>query len=143
MAASACQLLLHTQCNHLESRAFPLKTPCTVSMLLRSLVMCNCHFPGKVQFEVRAEGGEDEGGMGVSSIKINGVEHCPRKVGHNVVVLDLVGDVVAAKNFNTNSGEGPAMKQFLDQLPEDHVVLVASQGISGREQGMYVHWFLA
>lgn len=90
---------------------------------------------GKVQFEVRAEGGEDEGGMGVSSIKINGVEHCPKKVGHNVVVLDPIGEVVAAKNFNTNSGEGPAMKQFLDQLPEDHVVLVASQGVSGREQG--------
>lgn len=90
---------------------------------------------GKVQFEVRAEGGEDEGGMGVSSIKVNGVEHCPRKVGHNVVVLDPVGEVVASKNFNTNAGEGVAMGQFLNQLPEDHVVLVATQGINGREQG--------
>ena len=87
---------------------------------------------------MRAEGGEDEGGMGVSSIKVNGVEHCPRKVGHNVVVLDPIGEVVAAKNFNTNAGEGPAMKQFLDQLPEDHVVLVATQGVNGREQGMYI-----
>lgn len=92
--------------------------------------------PGKVQFEVRAEGGEDEGGMGVSSIKVNGVEHCPRKVGHNVVVLDPVGEVVASKNFNTNAGEGVAMGQFLNQLPEDHVVLVATQGINGREQGI-------
>ena len=90
---------------------------------------------GKVQFEVRAEGGEDEGGMGVSSIKVNGVEHCPRKVGHNVVVLDPTGEVFAAKNFNTNAGEGPALGQFLDQLPEDHVVLVATQGVNGREQG--------
>ena len=93
-----------------------------------------------MQFEVRAEGGEDEGGMGVSSIKVNGVEHCPRKVGHNVVVLDPIGDVVAAKNFNTNAGEGPALGQFLDQLPEDHVVLVATQGVNGREQGMLIDY---
>ena len=143
MATSAYQLLLHTEYGHLRRQAFPIETPRTVFMLSKSLIMCNCRIPGKVQFEVRAEGGEDEGGMGVSSIKINGVEHCPKKVGHNVVVLDPIGEVVAAKNFNTNSGEGPAMKQFLDQLPEDHVVLVASQGVSGREQGMYVHWFLA
>ena len=90
---------------------------------------------GKVQFEVRAEGGEDEGGMGTASIKVNGVEHCPRKVGHNVVVLDPSGDVCAVKNFNTNAGEGPALGQFLDQLPEDHVVLVATQGVNGKEQG--------
>lgn len=87
---------------------------------------------------MRAEGGEDEGGMGVSSIKVNGEEHCPRKVGHNVVVLDPIGEVVAAKNFNTNAGEGPALGQFLDQLPEDHVVLVATQGVNGREQGMLI-----
>ncbi|PFX19617.1 Catenin alpha-2 [Stylophora pistillata] len=90
---------------------------------------------GKLQFEVRAEGGEDEGGMGVSSIKVNGVEHCPRKPGHNVVVLDPIGDVYAVRNFNTNSGEGPAMGQFLNQLPEDHVVLVATQELTSREQG--------
>ena len=93
---------------------------------------------GKVQFEVRAEGGEDEGGMGTASIKVNGVEHCPRKVGHNVVVLDPSGDVCAVKNFNTNAGEGPALGQFLDQLPEDHVVLVATQGVNGKEQGEIV-----
>ena len=93
------------------------------------------YFVGKVQFEVRADGGEDEGGMGEASIKVNGVEHCPKKVGHNVVVLDPTGDVVAAKNFNTNSGEGLALGKFLDELPEDHVVLVATQGVNGREQG--------
>ncbi|XP_020626915.1 catenin alpha-2-like [Orbicella faveolata] len=90
---------------------------------------------GRLQFEVRAEGGEDEGGMGVASIKVNGVEHCPKKPGHNIVVLDPIGDVYAARNFNTNSGEGAAMGQFLDELPEDHVVLVATQGLTSREQG--------
>ena len=84
---------------------------------------------------MRAEGGEDEGGMGVSSIKVNGVEHCPRKPGHNVVVLDPIGDVYAVRNFNTNAGEGPAMGQFFNQLPEDHVVLVATQELRSREQG--------
>ncbi|KAJ7385581.1 Catenin alpha-1 [Desmophyllum pertusum] len=73
--------------------------------------------------------------MGVSSIKVNGVEHCPKKPGHNVVVLDPIGEVYATRNFNTNAGEGSAMGQFLDQLPEDHVVLVASQGLTSREQG--------
>ena len=89
---------------------------------------------------MRAEGGEDEGGMGVSSIKVNGVEHCPRKPGHNVVVLDPIGDVYAVRNFNTNSGEGPAMGQFLNQLPEDHVVLVATQELTSREQGKGSSW---
>lgn len=84
---------------------------------------------------MRAEGGEDEGGMGVASIKVNGVEHCPKKPGHNIVVLDPIGDIYAARNFNTNSGEGAAMGQFLDDLPEDHVVLVATQGLTSREQG--------
>ena len=84
---------------------------------------------------MRAEGGEDEGGMGVSSIKVNGVEHCPKKPGHNIVVLDPIGEVYAARNFNTNAGEGTAMGQFLDQLPEDHVVLVATQGLTSKEQG--------
>ena len=92
---------------------------------------------GKVQFEVRAEGGEDEGGMGVASIKVNGVEHCPQKPGHNVVVLDPTGEVYEAKNFNTNSGEGPALGKYLDNLPEDHVVLIATQGVTGREQGKW------
>ena len=71
----------------------------------------------------------------MASIKVNGVEHCPKKPGHNVVVLDPIGDVYAARNFNTNGGEGAAMGQFLDQLPEDHVVLVATQGITSKEQG--------
>ena len=81
-----------------------------------------------MQFEVRGEGGDDEGGMGTASIRVNGQEYCPKKRGHNVVVLDPCGEVVAAKVFNTNSAyEARAMAQFLDGLPEDHVVLSATQ----------------
>ena len=90
---------------------------------------------GKVQFEVLADGGEDEGGIGEASIKVNGVDYCPKKPGHNIVVLDPTGEVVVAKNFNTNAGQGAAMGQFLDEIPEEHVVLIATQGVTSKEQG--------
>ena len=90
---------------------------------------------GKVQFRVLADGGEDEGGVGVATIEVNGVDYCTKKPGHNVVVLDPTGEVVVAKNFNTNAGQGKAMAQFLDEIPEEHVVLIATQGVNGKEQG--------
>ncbi|KAK3704830.1 hypothetical protein QZH41_005032 [Actinostola sp. cb2023] len=90
---------------------------------------------GKVQFALRGEGGNDEGGLGRASIVVNGIEYCPNKPGHNVVVLDPTGELVEVKNFNTNAGEGPDMARFLDALPDDHVVLVASQDLNGKEQG--------
>lgn len=91
---------------------------------------------GKVQFALRGEGGDDEGGLGRASIVVNGMEYCPNKPGHNIVVLDPVGEMVEVKNFNTNAGEGPEMARFLDSLPDDHVVLVASQDLNGKEQGI-------
>lgn len=55
------------------------------------------------------EGGEDEGGMGVVFIKVNGVEYCFKKFGYNIVVFDLIGDVYVVRNFNINFGEGVVM----------------------------------
>ena len=70
--------------------------------------------------------------MGVASIKVNGVEYCHKRVGHNVVVLDPAGEFVASENFDTTAPEGGvAMGKFLDELPEDHIVLVATQETTG------------
>jgi hypothetical protein len=71
--------------------------------------------------------------MGVASIKVNGVEYCHKKTGHNVVVLDPAGQFVASRNFDTTTQEGGvAMGRFLDELPEDHIVLIATQETTGR-----------
>lgn len=104
-------------------------------------VLVNCLFianfiTGKIQFALRGEGGDDEGGLGQASIMVNGVEYCPNKPGHNIVVLDPTGELFEVKNFNTNAGEGPDMARYLDSLPDDHVVLVATQDLNGREQGL-------
>ena len=97
------------------------------------IISCSCHLTGKVQFEVRGEGGDDEAGMGTASIRVNGQEYCPKKRGHNVVVLDPCGELVVAKAFNTSSpNEARAMAQFLDELPEDHVVLAATQDTTSK-----------
>jgi hypothetical protein len=91
---------------------------------------------GKVQFALRGEGGDDEGGLGRASMQVNGVEYCPNKPGHNIIVLDPTGEIVHVKNFNTNAGEGPDMARFLEELPDDHVVLVATNNVTGKEQGV-------
>ncbi|XP_057306663.1 catenin alpha-2-like isoform X2 [Hydractinia symbiolongicarpus] len=87
---------------------------------------------GKVQFELHSEGRDDPGCQGIASIVVNGVEHCPKKQGHNVVVLDKVGDVISTKAFDTaEHREGAAMSKYLEDIPEDHVALIAVQGTSG------------
>ncbi|XP_028414979.1 catenin alpha-2-like [Dendronephthya gigantea] len=87
---------------------------------------------GKVHYDIRASGGDDIGGMGVASIKVNGVEYCHKRLGHNVVVLDPAGQFVASRNFDTTTQEGGvAMGRFLDDLPEDHIVLIATQETTG------------
>lgn len=87
---------------------------------------------GKVHYDIRASGGDDIGGMGVASIKVNGVEYCPKRIGHNVVVLDPAGQYVTSRNFDTTTREGgAAMGKFLDDLPEDHIVLIATQETTG------------
>ena len=91
-------------------------------------------FSGKVHYDIRASGGDDIGGMGVASIKVNGVEYCHKRLGHNVVVLDPAGQFVATRNFDTTTQEGGvAMGRFLDELPEDHIVLIATQETTGRQ----------
>ena len=90
-------------------------------------------FSGKVHYDIRASGGDDIGGMGVASIKVNGVEYCHKRLGHNVVVLDPAGQFVATRNFDTTQEGGVAMGRFLDELPEDHIVLIATQETTGRQ----------
>lgn len=87
---------------------------------------------GKIQYEVHSEGMNDPGCKGDSFIIVNGVDYCPHKRGHNVVVLNQCGKVVHQKAFDTTLyEEGVAMAKFLDSLPEEHVVLMAVQETTG------------
>jgi len=87
---------------------------------------------GKIQFEVHSEAIDDPGCKGKSHIVVNGVDYCPHKSGHNVVVLDQCGNTVKQQAFDTTlHREGVAMAKFLDEIPEDHVVLIAVQGTGG------------
>ena len=100
--------------------------------LLNLLSTC-IKFLGKVQFEIHSEGGDDPGVKGEASIIVNGIECCPRKKGHNVVVLDEIGNVVATRSFNTvEPSEGMAMAKFLDEIPEQHIALIAVQDTTGK-----------
>ena len=87
---------------------------------------------GKVQFEIHSEGGDDPSAKGEASIVVNGIECCPKRKGHNVVVLDEIGNIVATRSFNTvESSEGMAMAKFLDDIPEEHIALIAVQDTTG------------
>ena len=89
-------------------------------------------FAGKVQFELHSEAQDDPGRRGRSSIMVNGVEYCPRKRGHNVVVLDAVGTVVSVQSFDTSDQTGGvALAKFLDEIPKEHVALIAVQDTTG------------
>lgn len=89
-------------------------------------------FAGKVQFELHSEALDDPGRRGRSSIMVNGVEYCPRKRGHNVVVLDAVGTVVSVQSFDTSDQTGGvALAKFLDEIPKEHVALIAVQDTTG------------
>ena len=88
---------------------------------------------GKVQFEVHSEAADDPDCSIQSSIMVNGIEYCPMKRGHNVVVLDQIGSVVSAHAFDTTEpAEGTRMSKFLDDIPADHVVLIAVQDTTGK-----------
>ena len=87
---------------------------------------------GKVQFEIHSEGGDDPNVKGEASIIVNGIECCPKKKGHNVVVLDEIGNIVGTRSFNTvEPSEGMAMAKFLDEIPEEHIALIAVQDTTG------------
>ncbi|XP_066916590.1 catenin alpha-2-like [Clytia hemisphaerica] len=87
---------------------------------------------GKIQFEVHSEGLDDPGCKGKPHIVVNGVDYCPHKRGHNVVVLDQCGNVVKQQAFDTTQHkEGVAMAKFLDEIPENHIALIAVQETGG------------
>ena len=63
---------------------------------------------------------------------MNGVDYCPHKRGHNIVVLDECGTVVDQRAFDTTKyQEGVSMATYLDAIPGDHVVLIAVQQTTG------------
>ena len=81
-----------------------------------------------------AEGEDDPKGTGRTSIKVNGIERSPKLRGHNIVVLDSERNFVMAANFDTadsSKGEGVKMANFLQQLPQERIVLIGTQGSTG------------
>ena len=87
--------------------------------------------PGKILIEIRAEGCEDHPYMRISSVKVNSIERSPMGRGMNVVILDSAGNYLMSKNFDTADpyhaiGEGKRMSKFLDELPSERLVCVAS-----------------
>ena len=78
-------------------------------------------------------------GNGQASIVVNGTEYCPKRRGHNIVVLDEIGNVVATRTFDTQDpSEGMAMAKFLDEIPDEHIALIAVQDTTGMAYGLQV-----
>ena len=93
-------------------------------------------FAGKIKIIIRAEGSDDPDKQGYCSIKVNGVDRSSRVRGHNVVILDDSGNFVTSKSFDTGDAsrdEGSAMASFLDCLPNERIVLIATQDTKGRD----------
>ena len=81
-----------------------------------------------------AEGEDDPKGTGRTSIKVNGIERSPMLRGHNIVILDSDRNFIMAANFDTadsSKGEGEKMATFLQQLPQERIVLIGTQGSTG------------
>ena len=90
---------------------------------------------GLVKVAIVAEGEDDPKGTGRTSIKVNGIERSPMQRGHNVVVLDSDRNFIMAANFDTadpSKGEGVKMANFLQQLPQERIVLIGTQGTTGK-----------
>lgn len=86
---------------------------------------------GQLHVSIHAEGCEDEEYERISSIKINTIERSPMGRGMNVVVLDDAGNFLLSKNFDTADpshaiNEGKRMSRFLQELPEQRIVAIAS-----------------
>ena len=93
-----------------------------------------CWFLGKIKIVIRAEGSDDPDKQGHCSIKVNGVERSLKLRGHNLVVLDDGGNFVTSGTFDTGDtsrDEGSAMARFLDGLPNERIVLIATQDTKG------------
>lgn len=91
--------------------------------------------PGLAKVAIVAEGEDDPKGTGRTSINVNGIERSPMQRGHNVVVLDSDRNFVTAANFDTadpSKGEGARMAKFLQQLPQERIVLIGTQGTTGK-----------
>lgn len=91
--------------------------------------------PGLVRVAIVAEGEDDPKGTGRTSIKVNSIERSPMQRGHNVVVLDSDKNFIMAANFDTadsTKGEGVRMAKFLTQLPQERIVLIGTQGTTGK-----------
>ena len=86
---------------------------------------------GNIHVSIQAEGCEDVPYERISSIKINSIERSPTGRGMNVVVLDKAGNYLLSKNFDTADpyhavNEGKRMARFLDGLPNEQIVAIAS-----------------
>ena len=102
-----------------------------VHMLLTSLHIS----AGLVKIAIVAEGEDDPKGTGRTSIKVNGIERSPMMRGHNIVILDSDRNFIMAANFDTadsSKGEGVKMAKFLQQLPQERIVLIGTQGTTGK-----------
>ena len=90
---------------------------------------------GLVKVAIVAEGEDDPKGTGRTSIKVNGIERSPMLRGHNIVILDSDRNFIMAANFDTadsSKGEGVKMAKFLQQLPQERIVLIGTQGTTGK-----------
>ena len=87
-----------------------------------------------MKVNIVAEGEDDPKATGRTSIKVNGIERSPMMRGHNIVVLDSDKNFIMAANFDTadsTKGEGVKMAKFLQQLPQERIVLIGTQGTTG------------
>ena len=110
-------------------------------MILLTIFKC---FSGKIKIVLRAEGSDDPDKQGFCSIKVNGVERSAKLRGHNIVVLDDSGNFVTSKSFDTGDtsmDEGSAMARFLDGLPNERIVLIATQDTKGMTSAFALHFF--
>ena len=109
------------------------------------MIPCNvycCVVSGMVRVAIVATGEDDPKGTGRTSIKVNGIERSPMQRGHNIVILDSDRNFIMAANFDTadpSKGEGAKMAKFLQQLPQERIVLIGTQGTTG-EYGLLHLW---
>lgn len=92
---------------------------------------------GKIHVSIHAEGCEDQPYKRIASVKINTIERSPMGRGMNVVVLDKAGNYLLSKNFDTADpyhavSEGQRMCRFLNELPAERIVAIASLESVGR-----------
>ena len=93
-------------------------------------------FSGKIRVDIHSEGSEDTDFQGIGSVKINTIERSLAGRGSNVVVLDKAGNYLASKTFDTchpqhGANEGKRMGKFLQDLPVERIVAIATKDNCG------------